>query len=55
MQAFGEIKLDEDRTTQIENESSIIIVMEKIKIELNKGYNKKILKNLMEVLVDNVN
>ncbi len=55
MQIFGEVKLDENTTNQIENESSIIFEMEKIKIELKKGYNKKILKSLMEVLIDNVN
>lgn len=57
MQVFGEVKLDENTTNQnqIGNESSVIFEMEKIKIELKKGYNKKILKNLMEVLIDNVN
>lgn len=55
MQIFGEVNLEENTSSQIGNQSSIIFVMDRIKIELDKGYNKKILKNLMEVLIEDAN
>ena len=55
MQLFGEVNLEENTSSQMGNQSSIIFVMDRIKIELDKGYNKKILKKLMEVLIEDAN
>lgn len=46
---FGEISIN-DEETKFNNEN-ITIIIDKIRIELKQGYNKKLLKNFMEVLV----
>ena len=37
-----------------EKQSSMIFATETIKIELKRGYNKKLLRNVMEVLIEDV-
>ena len=56
---FGKIDLEKDLKSeqatmkQIPHKKSIVFAMENIRIELKEGYNKKILKQIIEVL-DNV-
>ena len=49
---FGEIDIKEE--TRKEKQSSMIFATETIKIELKRGYNKKLLRNVMEVLIEDV-
>ena len=49
---FGIVNLVKNNEVEIVGSSEISIKTEKIKIELSKGYNKKMLKKLIEVITD---